>query len=103
VNITFQGPSEEELNEWLFDIQQRVMDIAAQVEEVADAFGKDFEKAADAFGEDVENAQRTAEHALEDRVGGDVEELAADLGDAVKEMTDSAVVTWSALAAKSQR
>lgn len=89
VKVTFEGPSEAELNEWLASVQKRVEEIGEKLENI----GHDYERKLDDLGEDLEND-------LEDKVGHDAEQLINEIGDAAKKISDEAKVDWYLMAAK---
>ena len=55
VKVTFEGPSETELNEWLASNQSRVEEIGGKIENIANQYGEKFEDLADDFGDDLED------------------------------------------------
>lgn len=89
VKITFEGPSETELNEWLASLQQRVEDIGSKVEDIANFYGEEFEDIAEDFGDE-----------LEDEVGDDLMHVVNEIGDQAKKIADEAKVDWYLMAAK---
>lgn len=75
MTISFNGPTEEELDSWLMDIQDEMEEIASTAEAIANEFKPRYE-----------DLDRELEDAFEDDVGPMVEDLVNGFGDDLKEM-----------------
>lgn len=89
VSISFEGPSEQEFNDWLAGIQAEGEALGAQLQEIAEYYGEEFE-----------DVQRDMEREVEDVMEESGEPLINRIGDDVKAVTDSFSADWYALASK---
>ena len=89
VSISFEGPSEQELNDWLSNIQQEAEAIGARLTEIGEEYGELFE-----------DLERDARHEVEDVMEEDGSLLINRIGDDVKAVSDTIDINWYALASK---
>ena len=89
VSISFEGPSEEEFNDWLAGIQEEAEALASRLQDIAESYGEQFEDLADDMGDDIEDVMEE-----------DGEPLINRIGDDVKAVVDSFESEWYALASK---